>query len=529
MLHSWPLASGLSHLSRFDNDDAALNTWAIAWVAHILPRAPLQLFEAPIFYPDAHTLAYSEHLLVPSLMGAPLLWMGVSPLATHNLLIILGLALSGWTMSLVMQRWTGSTAAGIIAGVLYAFNAHVLTRFPHLQAQHVEFFPLILFALDRVLARGTRRDAWLLAVAFILQALCSNYLLVFMTLAVLVATAVRPADWWGPRQRDVRVRLAVSAAVTAAVVAPFLWPYYQVSRDQGLTRAIGEVALYSAGWRDYLVTGGRLHYAWWSHAFFESRTALFPGITALLLAGVALVSGVARRDARARMALAVGILGVAFSFGPGLPGYAWLHQHLPLLGGIRNAARWGWLGLASIAMLAGFGVARLEQAWLAPANARLTAARARSWVMWCLVLGGVATAEAIRTPVGFTPFAGVSPLYDRLATEPGAILAEFPFYSGRSFNENGPYLLNDTRTFVRLVNGYSGFQSTQYLERGRTLNTFPGREAIAELRRIGVTHVTVHIREFAERSGPEALAAVAQAPELALLAEADGIRLYRLR
>jgi len=40
-------------------------------VAHILPRAPLRLFEAPIFYPDAHTLAYSEHLLVPSLMGAP--------------------------------------------------------------------------------------------------------------------------------------------------------------------------------------------------------------------------------------------------------------------------------------------------------------------------------------------------------------------------------------------------------------------------------------------------------------------------
>ena len=50
-----------------------------------------------------------------------------------------------------MRRWTGSEWAGIIAGLVYAFNAHVLTRFVHLQAQHVEFFPLMLYALDRVI------------------------------------------------------------------------------------------------------------------------------------------------------------------------------------------------------------------------------------------------------------------------------------------------------------------------------------------------------------------------------------------
>lgn len=527
MLHSWPLASDPAHLSRFDNDDASLNTWAIAWVAHALPRAPLQLFEAPIFYPEHHTLAYSEHLFVPSLIAAPLLWLGASPVTAHNLLIILGLALSGWTMCLVMRRWTGSLAAGVIAGLLYAFNAHVLTRFPHVQAQHVEFFPIILYALDRVLDRGTRRDAVLLASAFALQALCSNYLLVFATFAVLIATASRPANWWGREHRGTQVRLAMAGAMAAAVLAPFLWPYYEVSRDQGLTRAIGEVALYSATWRDYLVTGGRLHYAWWSHAFFESRTALFPGITALALAGVALVSGSAFRDLRARMALAIGLLGVAFSFGPGLPGYAWLHQHFPLLGGIRNAARWGWLGLASVSMLAGFGVARLEQAWRRSAAGRPTAAR--TWLAVCLALGAVATAEAIRAPLVFTPFAHVPAVYDGLAANPGAVLAEFPFYSGRAFNQNGPYLLNNTRTFTPLVNGYSGFQSAAFLERGRTLNTFPSPEAFAELRRIGVTHVTVHTREFADRFGDDALTAVARAPELSFVSESEGIRLYTLR
>ena len=28
-----------------------------------------------------------------------------------------------------------------MSGAIYAFNAHLLTRIPHLQAQHVEFLP----------------------------------------------------------------------------------------------------------------------------------------------------------------------------------------------------------------------------------------------------------------------------------------------------------------------------------------------------------------------------------------------------
>jgi len=139
VLHSWPLASDPAHLARLDNHDAELNTWIVAWVAHILPRDPLNLFEAPILHPEQHTLAFSEHLFVPSVMGAPLLWAGAPPVLVYNLLIIAGLALSGWSMYLLMRRWTGSEAAGIVAGLVYAFNAHVLTRFVHLQAHHDEF------------------------------------------------------------------------------------------------------------------------------------------------------------------------------------------------------------------------------------------------------------------------------------------------------------------------------------------------------------------------------------------------------
>ena len=91
----------------------ALNTWIVAWVIHQAPRAPLQLFNANIFYPEPNTLAYSEALLVQSAMGAPLVWAGASPVLTYNILLIAGFALTGWAACLVLVRWTGDWWAGL--------------------------------------------------------------------------------------------------------------------------------------------------------------------------------------------------------------------------------------------------------------------------------------------------------------------------------------------------------------------------------------------------------------------------------
>ena len=522
VLHSWPLARDPAHLARLDNDDASLNTWVIAWVAHILPREPLRLFEAPIFYPEPHTLAYSEHLIVPAVMGAPLLWLGASPVTVHNLLLIAGLAFSGWAMCLVMTRWTGSVSAGVAAGLLYAFNAHVLTRFAHLQAQHVEFLPVMLYAFDRVLTGGARRHTLLLAAAFILQSLCCNYLLVFGTFALVAAAAVRWNEWVAAH-RSVRMQLVLAGSISVVALSPFLWPYYEVGRDQGLFRTVDEVARYSAGWREYLSTGGRLHYDWWSHFFFDdSGTALFPGLTALTLAAIAVVTGAAWIDPRARMALAIGFVGFALSLGMTLPGYGWLHEHVPLLAGLRNAARWGWLGLAALSMLAGFGVAALEKLWA-------HSARRAWWPAVATVICALATAEAIRTPVAYTPFEGIPHIYDRLAREADVVLAEFPFYSGRAVSRNGPYVLANTRYFKPLVNGYSGFEPPPFEARSHILDHFPADDALEELRRLHVTYVTVHVKAFEQRHGAGALAAVEHAASLRLVADQDGIRLYHLR
>ncbi len=61
--------------------DALFSTWRLAWVAHELPRDPFNLFNANIFYPEKGSLAFSDAMIVPALMAAPLLWAGVPQIA----------------------------------------------------------------------------------------------------------------------------------------------------------------------------------------------------------------------------------------------------------------------------------------------------------------------------------------------------------------------------------------------------------------------------------------------------------------
>ncbi len=514
--HTWPLATAPGRLSRHDNADTMLNEWIVAWVAHEAPRDPLHLFDANIFYPERRTLAFSEHLFVPAMMAAPLRWAGASPVTAYNLLVLAGLALSAWAMWTVVWRWTGSEAAGAIAGSLLAFNAHTLTRLPHVQALHLEFLPFALLLLDRLLAAPRLRTAIGLALVAALEALTSNYLLVFTALVLAVSTLVRPEDWLRRDRVRTPIYLGVAAVGFGALVAPFLWPYYLAQQEQGLTRSLDEVARYSSTWRDYVATAGRIHFAAWSHRFLDGATALFPGVVAILLAAVSCAGWRCVKDPRSRMCLAFGLTGLVLSFGPAVPGYAWLYSTVPLLQGVRGAARFGFLLLVAIAVLAGFGLARLREQWQAR----------RWWPALAVGLVVVANLEALRAPISYRPFEGIPGVYRLIADDPRAIVAEFPFYSPLAIFRNAPYVLNSTAHWRPIVNGYSGFMPESYARHAEVLQGFPDGPSRDMLRSLGVTHVVVHAGAFGDRAA-EVRAVVDAAPWLRLVATEGDVRIYR--
>src|SRR5262249_9538182 len=181
-------------------------------------------------------------------MAIPLFAAGASPVLAYNILLIAGFALSGWVMCLVISSWTGDWSAGLVAGVVFAFNAHLLSRIPHLQAQHVEFLPAALFALDALLSKPTVRRAVALAVWAVLQATTSVYLLATTFFALAAAVLSRPRDWLGDRFVPFARALVVATAIAAAVLVPFLLPYYHANHDLGLTRSLSDAGMYGATW-----------------------------------------------------------------------------------------------------------------------------------------------------------------------------------------------------------------------------------------------------------------------------------------
>jgi hypothetical protein len=88
-------------------------------------------------------------------------------------------------------------------------------------------------------------------------------------------------------------------------------------------------------------------------------------------------------------------------------------------------------------------------------------------------------------------------------------------------------VLNSTAHWKPLVNGYSGFVPAGYPGIAAALRDFPGDRSRAELQRLGVSHVVVHLDAYRGRAG-EVVSSLNAATWLTLVASGNQIRVYRL-
>jgi len=520
--HTWPLALDPGRYSRNDNADTELNEWILAWVAHQLPRDPLHLFDANIFHPAKDSLAFSEPLIVPAVMGAPLAWAGASPVLVYNVMLIVGFALSAFAACVLVETWTGSLMAGLLAGSLFAFNSHTLTRLAHIQGIHIYGLPLALLALDRVIRGGSARSALALALWLAVLAYTSGYLVVFAAVMIAIALLTRAPDWL-PRARQVIPRLALAAVVAALAILPVYLPYRRVARDQYMVRTLDLIKDYSATPLGYLASAGRVHFATWSGRFFKDPVdSFFPGFLALVLAVVAIVVAFRRRPppgdplrARIVMLVVIAAAGVVLSLGTATPVYGWLFHVFPPMQGLRAAARFGNLFLLAVAVLAGLGLAAILP-------------RQRTWLPILLVVA--VNVESLRAPFNYKPFDGIPGIYRLLATEPGnVVVAEQPFFPRWAIFQNARYVLASTAHWRPLMNGYSGYTPESYQRYADAFWYFPEDRAIQAMKDAGVTHVVVHVAAFHKDHQP-VVEAIDKRTDFELMAVGRaGIRLYRLK
>ena len=176
---TWPQVSDLYSVP--DLGDPLFSIWRIAWVSHQLPRNPLALFDANIFYPERLTFTYSDSLIVPALMAAPPLWLGMHPVVVYNVLLLPASCCPGVTTFLLVRALTGRVDAAIVSGAIFALYPFGYEHYSHLELQMTMWMPLALWSLHRTIAQGRLRDGLLTGLAFALQMLSSLYYGVFLS------------------------------------------------------------------------------------------------------------------------------------------------------------------------------------------------------------------------------------------------------------------------------------------------------------------------------------------------------------
>jgi hypothetical protein len=480
------------HSVTIDTGDPLLSTWRLSWFAHQVTRDPLHLYDANIFYPEPLTLAYSDAMLVPSLMAAPLVWLGVHKLTAYNLLLLSGFALSGASMFLLVWSLTRHLGAAIFSGFVFAFLPYRFMHYAHLELQMSFWMPLCLWSFHKCVNEGRMRNGVVTGLFFALQMLSSWYYgIFFATFLLPVGGAVLLGAGWEQARRTITPLLA-GALLAILLIAPFAVPYFKARQSLG-DRPVSEIQFYSATPVNYLGAHQR-------NALFGPVTAQWGGQERELFEGVAVpliaLIGLWPPLSAARIGYALGLL-LAFEASLGLNGllYPWLHSYVLPFRGLRVPARMAMIVGLTLAILGGYGTARI-----------CTRLRdRRSAVLASVFLLLLAFAEYRSTLVLKKIWAEPPPAYDALPANHRTVLLNLPLIAPDAALE--PYYMYfSTFRWDLLVNGYSGFSPRSYTDLLKIMRGFPTDAGFEELRRRRVDFVIVH-GEFLRRDRYEQLVA----------------------
>jgi hypothetical protein len=490
VLTTWPLTLHLTdHVVGHAPREAtpALNIWSMAWVVHQLPRDPLGLFGANSFYPYARTLAFSEHLLIPGLMAAPVALTTGNWVLAYNVITLFTLVLAAWAMFGLAHHITGDRLAAFGAGALYAFHSWNTNELVRLQILSNAWFPLLILALLRYFDQPRTSTAAQVALLYGLQSLSCMYWALYAPILVLLVGAslqtFRPLPW---RQLG---RLASGLTLPMLAVGLILVPYVRVSRELGFERSVPDplpMARYLA-----VLPGNLLYGRLLATGGPNQGAAHFPGFLAVALAVAGLWSS-RRSGAAAGVRFMLGVLmvsGALLSLGPrivisdtpvALGPYAALRAFVPGFQNVRYPERFALFLMLGLAPAVALGLR-----WLRPHTGN-AGTGALVMLLWL---------EHLAVPAYLDPLAGgaaIPEVYGRLRERADVrVTADLPAFRHRLERFDALPMYYSTAHWKRTVEGFSGyFPPTYNFTKWRLLH-FPAPESIAFLERFGVDTVIV--------------------------------------
>lgn len=439
------------------NGDPLFIAYIVSWVADHFGDAAL--WNPPFFHPASGVLAYSDHLLGPSVVAWPLVAGGASPILIVNLLAIFASVLT----SLALYIWlrdSGFSAVGAGAAALtVTYTAWRHLQISHPQLQWLAFLPIALLCYARAI-EGRAGVAWIWAggAALALQTLFTPSLgvslmplvIIWVVAASLLARRTSPAYW---------ASVGGSLAIVGLVNLPIAGHYWRIADT--LERSPVEIALHSAAWIDWI--SSQHHWLYGDALRFTGgwERELFPGFGWIAVAGIGVVATV---RARQPVPLA-GLLTAAIAFwatagvSPDGPSWASLpyevfRQYVPGGKQVRVPVRFVLLAAVFLAppMAAGWTSVHAAVARRLPARA------AR---MIAFLLAGAVVAEALAGVAMFEPASTLSAGRLPVSTESEAVMI-VPLAEAVGPRREIERMWSARLAGVRIVNGYSGVESPLY-------------------------------------------------------------------
>ena len=273
------------------SSDTELFMWTLAWDTHALLHHPLAVFDANIFYPFRHTLAYSENLIGSVIFAAPVLWLTDNPVLAMNVVALISIPLSGLGAFLLARRLGASPPAAVLCGLVWAFTPPRFLRLEQIHLTTIQWIPFTLAFLHSYAETGRARDLRWAAWLFALQVLATGHGAAMLVLAgglfaaFELARGLRLAPM--RRLRD----LGLVGALPLALVALLYVPYRAVQDEVGLRRGLDMWQAFSASSfvssPSHLQTFILSQLPDWAWLRQRPNAWLFPGFLPILLAAAA--------------------------------------------------------------------------------------------------------------------------------------------------------------------------------------------------------------------------------------------------
>ena len=535
--------------------------WMIGWVRKALFKLGVNPMNVWFLnYPEGWNMAHTEITPAQLALGEIFTLFGSETFA-YNAAMLLSFVLSGAITYCWVRHLTGSAAAGLLSGTIYAClpyrQAHFLAG--HLNLSGTQWLPLFFWGWFDLLRPGKEevrvRPALMAAIGLGLTALTSQYYFFMM-----VIVAGFQALWMVlVHQRDKLKSAAFRKSCVLFILfsLPLLvlaeLPFLKLAGSGGMPdRDWGGVRMYSAGLSDYLIPG-TTHFLFgkWAGSNFNRdiwiEATLYAGFAALFLFLYAMISCGKKIRWERQMLLTGIVIAVVLSMGtdlhwnaeavelalPGflaeklgrttmpilLPGY-FFFKYFPFFAKLRAMMRFGIFALLLLAAGAGFALSGFTNT---------DGIKQKAFLIAALLL--VIFDYFPRTQQSFAKI-GPRPVDEWLAEQPedGSVM-RYPFWLNDD-QAGTYYTLYNEKPFIGGF--FNAFPTDQYQRVKGTMDGFPSEESLKLAEELGVSFFLVEEEELQQAAAegsipwgsPEELFAAAEALGLTECGTFDGVHVF---